>query len=1003
MRPDPLCVPSLAAVMLCALPATSAQEVVVRAWGTADGLPHPRVNAIRRDREGHVWFATFEGAGRFDGRRCVSFGAAEGLSNPLVWSIAEAPDGTIWLGTHGGGLARRAPGERAFRVDARGPANPAQRVYEIVFDPRGAAWIVTDQGLFAAPLQHGAQLEFAPVAGFEAPWFGRHVRDARGDPTFVGADEVCRFESIQAAPARWPLPPEARGEVRAACARAAGGLWVARLRSLWIVEVGARAGERAQVRQIELGLDPGASLYDVAEDDSGRAWVATSAGLVRIDSQGVRRLSVEHGLPDRWVRALTPEPGGGLWIGTHQAGAAFLPAARDERYSQRSGLGDGHAAGITVLPAGGALATMEVSGVFEIDATGVRLVPGSDRPPFDRIQHSLVRDAQGEWWIGVEAGLFRAAGERGPDLARAELQGAKQGLASLASRVLGLDPHGEPVVATTDGRIFAREPASGRFRDLGLALPQGPARSIAWAKDGSAWVEDGRRLWRAHGGALEPVEWPEAQRGPLEPRALLVDAHGRLWVGTRFQGLFVVHDPQAERPRLEGCAVHGGHRGEAVFALAEDQDGDVVAGTSRGVRRIALDRAACDLVLGPEAAPRGWVLGIAVGPDGDVWAAGPEGVTRLRGGPRRAPPPPPRTRFTRCAVAGGELELPPAGSAELPAIEVLERQSGLEFEFVAVDPSRGHRLLYQSRLEPQEADWSRPAGDGVLRYAGLAAGRYRLAVRALDPASALPGEPACASITVLPPAWRRPETVAAAALALLAAGWAVHRARLRRAQALERVRSQIAADLHDDIGAGLARIAITSELARRGAHEERGLALREVATAARELRSSMSDLVWALDARHGTLLDLVGRLRRCAVELVEESGAALDVRAPAAELLASVPVAPDRKRHLYLICKEALANSARHARARSVEVLLALDEHTLRLEVRDDGLGFEPARVAAGNGLANLRRRARELGAELVVESAPSRGTRVVLTAPATRAEREAARRNAHGLGGGTP
>jgi signal transduction histidine kinase len=376
-------------------------------------------------------------------------------------------------------------------------------------------------------------------------------------------------------------------------------------------------------------------------------------------------------------------------------------------------------------------------------------------------------------------------------------------------------------------------------------------------------------------------------------------------------------------------------------------------------------------------------------------------VTRLRGATHGSPPAPPRTRFTRCAAAGSDLALPPTGTAEPLAIEVDEAQSRLEFEYVAVDPTRGHRLLYETRLEPEESAWSRPSPDTVLRYAGLAAGRYRLAVRARDPWCAIPGEPAFASLTVLPPPWRRPETLVAAALALVAAGWAVQRVRLRRSLALERVRTQIAADLHDDIGGGLARIAITSELARRGAHDERGLALAEIAGAARDLRAAMSDLVWALDARHGTLLDVLGRVRRAAVELVEDSGAALDVRAPDADVLASVTVPPDRKRHLHLFCKEALANVARHAQAACVEVELAIDERSLRLDVRDDGVGFDPDRVAEGHGLANLRRRARELGAALVVDSAPGRGTRVSLRVPATRAERDAARALARAGRGG--
>jgi len=92
---------------------------------------------------------------------------------------------------------------------------------------------------------------------------------------------------------------------------------------------------------------------------------------------------------------------------------------------------------------------------------------------------------------------------------------------------------------------------------------------------------------------------------------------------------------------------------------------------------------------------------------------------------------------------------------------------------------------------------------------------------------------------------------------------------------------------------------------------------------------------------------------------------------------------PKRATTVYRIFHEAMTNVARHARASHVHVTLAADGDCLRLELRDDGAGFDPA--AQGRhalGLLSMGERAREIGAEFSLESAPGAGTRLVLRAP---------------------
>jgi signal transduction histidine kinase len=255
-------------------------------------------------------------------------------------------------------------------------------------------------------------------------------------------------------------------------------------------------------------------------------------------------------------------------------------------------------------------------------------------------------------------------------------------------------------------------------------------------------------------------------------------------------------------------------------------------------------------------------------------------------------------------------------------------------------------------------------------------------VRALHADGASSARPASFAFRILPPFWR---TWWFVALALVAAGslaFAWHRARVRRVLALESIRRQIATDIHDDMGAGLSQIAILSEVAKREAGVDARPHLDEVARLARGLRDSMSDIVWAVDPRRDHAIDLVQRMRSVAFNLFEAEGVRVELNAPPSAAIQDVALAADRRRHLLLIFKEALSNISRHARASEVRIDVELAPSRLSLSIRDTGIGFDPMQESRGHGLSSLRSRADALDAELVIESAPGRGTSITVSVP---------------------
>jgi signal transduction histidine kinase len=264
-------------------------------------------------------------------------------------------------------------------------------------------------------------------------------------------------------------------------------------------------------------------------------------------------------------------------------------------------------------------------------------------------------------------------------------------------------------------------------------------------------------------------------------------------------------------------------------------------------------------------------------------------------------------------------------------------------------------------------------------YARLPAGTYRFSVRAVNEDGQSSPVPATIDFRVLAPFWRQGWFVATGLALVVLAAAGTYRFRMRRLIELERLRTRIASDLHDDMGATLSQIAILGEVARaRAGAVDPGVEepLARISTLSRESVDAMSDIVWAIDPHKDRMENLAQRMRRHASDVLPPLGIpfTFDVADE------HVTLGADVRREVFLAFKESLNNAIKHADCRSVSVALRAEASSLVLTVADDGRGFDPACVTPGHGLGSLRRRAESLGGSLHVES--QGGTRVTFRIP---------------------
>ncbi|MEW6099308.1 MAG: PAS domain-containing sensor histidine kinase [Pseudomonadota bacterium] len=198
---------------------------------------------------------------------------------------------------------------------------------------------------------------------------------------------------------------------------------------------------------------------------------------------------------------------------------------------------------------------------------------------------------------------------------------------------------------------------------------------------------------------------------------------------------------------------------------------------------------------------------------------------------------------------------------------------------------------------------------------------------------------------------------------------------------LEEQRLSFARDVHDVLGGMLTSLKMdATRVLRRADSAELQELTRGLIALTQKTIDTVREMSEALRPSELEHLDLAAAIARELGEFSARSGVphTLDARAPT-----PVRLSPKRAIALYRIFQEALTNVARHAQAARVRAALTTEGDMLMLSLEDDGLGFDPAAQGRNAlGLLSMSERAREIGAEFSLDSAPGAGTRLRLRAP---------------------
>jgi len=733
------------------------RDYAIDVWTSREGLPHNSIRAIAQTREGHLWFATWEGLVRYNGLEFSVFDRSTrpGLLDNGVGNLFVDGDGDLWLSDSRGDVGRYDPARAAWKWWPHQDGAPQVIIQSLQTDSEGRLWLLFEGNGLGYLGPDGKMVYTPPPADLPlALSYMRLAVDAR-DRVWVGTFDGLVYRdtdgSFHRAPASFHLPPGLAWPYLAPD----GALWIAAGDGLYRVE----DGEAVLKHRV-----PGQGhLTSLLQDRRGDLWVGTeNNGLFRIGRRGVERLPPSSSIPGGRISCLFEDAEGSIWVGAN-GGLFRLRETLVANVTRREGLSGDYTRSV-LEDQRGRLWVGSSTGLDVIEDGQVRHYPLPDSNGRAPAVLSLAEDGKGQLWAGTYGdGVFRISDSG------LQHHGFSEELPAGNIRALSVDDADRVWVGTQHGVVMLD--ARGPRRLRGPGMPTGLVTSLATSR-GTVWIGtiEGVRILREDGR----VEQPDlARNGGARTVFGFHRAGGDMWIASD-RGLYRYRDGHLARVGLEqGMPV------DAVFQMVADQDNNIWISSNRGLLRTELpalnavaDGRQARIVVERFNEMDGMLNSQANGSsapaalvrrDGSLWVATAGGLAtldpaRLDAYRERTPPPP---VIENVQVDGRAQPWQAIDRVRFPP------RGRISVSFVGLSFLMPERIEYRTRLEGLDNDWIYRGRQRNAEFIGLPPGDYALHVSARHPGGRWSEREAVLKFNIAPLWWQRGDMQVLGAISLL--------------------------------------------------------------------------------------------------------------------------------------------------------------------------------------------------------------------------------------------
>ena len=924
------------------------QKLSLRSYDSGDGLIRSMVISVFQDSKGFLWVGTSDGVARFDGVEFHTFTTADGLVNNYVNDIIEDGNGSIWIATAAGLSKYRDGSFTNFTTDEGLPSNS---VLSLLYN-ENVIWIGTGNGVGKYSLQEKSLVSVNSNYGLSDRFIRALYFDSRGY-LWAGTERGLYVLQNEKFKQYLPEEKELRVQIHDIIKDTKNNIWIASLGD------GVFVLDQEGIRK-HYTIDDGLSsdrVVDLMLDSRGYVWGGTfGGGVVRFTPDlAIEAVSREQGLPSMTVRSIIEDKEGNIWFGSHNG----LTRYRNDGivyYTSDHGLASDMVT--SILQVGDAMWFGTYGSGLSILRDGkFKTITSRDGLPFDVIR-SLYKTQNGAIWIATHRGVskhidgtFRNYSEYDGlayDVVLSIFEGQqkdmwfgtygrgvsvlqkgdfttltqKDGVGSNVVHSIVQDEEGALWFATNCG-VARKNKRTSKYYHIEDGLPSDTVRSIYITGNDDVWFCTDRGIAIYDGYSITSFN-KEDGLSDDRCRFIISDSEKNLWIGTN-RGISKFDGEHFYNYNVDTGLSSNEMNTNAAYV---DNDGNLWFGTTRGVIRIDPDKL--NDVSKP---PPVYITGVTIAEEDQV------------------------------------LSQP---------IQMQYNENNLQISFIGIQLSAPAATEYRYKLVGRDNDWNITT-IGLVNYPSLPYGDYTFKVKAISNFGVASHEPATLSFSISPPFWATWWFLSLAIMCICGIAYVIHRFRVSKMLELERLRTRIASDLHDDVGSTLTKISLYSELV----HDEHDrdkmqVQAKKIGGMTREVISTLSDVVWTIDARNDTIEDLIDRMKEFAHTVLSARDITVSFRTN--NITGEKRLSDEVRQNIFLIFKEAINNIAKHAQATEVHIEVKSHQKDLIMMIQDDGIGLHNGQKKNGHGLRNMTMRAKEIGGQLHIYN--NRGTNIALKVP---------------------
>ena len=958
-----------------------AQQYPFVHYSPKDGLVSNRVRSIYQDSKGRMYFLTMNGLSVYDGARFTNYTSEEGLKNDIVNCVMEMGDDSIWVATNTGQINCLVKGKlKTLSLSTF----PGPIINYLCRGTDGMLYAAADDGLFLYEEKSFTKLPFTDMQGENINSYitlifpvGNYLLCLR-DPSLTGASILYLYDCMQ----KRIVSQSSNTIVTSLSGSKDGRIWVSTGKGMRQLDAIELFNGKIVFQQLpDVYRNIANKIGDFFFDSDNNCWVVEgSKGLTKVDPKGNTIIyTSSSGLNTSAISCIFHDKEGIIWLASNGGGVDKLMHTNFTLIETPFGLSSAtdlsFSSSKTELllysPQEGKLARFT-----DIDAYTVSRIMDADEIG------QIVETSKATYGIGSKK-IFRLRKKNSswyPEVIFNDTSSKGFGFA--------VADHYENILIA--GHNFLT--AIGR--DTVFRAPVNYlADQVACDKYGNIWIAN--RLEELENFKIDPRNsspyltkqalYKKEVEG-IAPRSIALDKDGNIWVGTRYKGIFIFKIENERLIFVHRLTSHNGLSENFVSFLTYDQENNMWACTPSGLDKISVKNDSYiieNLTRQNNIYPG--ILKVSVDNNKTAWALSSSGLIKIT--PERHQPSgyTPQLMFMQIRAGTDTIN-------DFRTASFSYKKNNLSFHFSAPSFMDEKQILYSYQLQGSTTNaWTDPSNNALASFIDLRPGNYTLNIKARFPAGRYPDQLLQYQFSISSPWWqtwwfRFLAALFAGSLVIFAFRFYYHRkfekqqTMLERQHAIEQERNRIAADMHDDLGAGLTKIKYLTDhiLEKVDAGETAQPELQKLKGFSSELVESMGEIIWAASEKNNLLSNTLYYLRSYAVSYCEENNMDCHFQIPGT--FKEMVVTGNFRRNIFLLLKEGLHNIVKHAGAKTVALKVTVTDK-LQLFIKDDGKGFsETDRLSRGNGVINMKKRVLELNGSIRFENV--NGTAIIIDLP---------------------